>query len=84
MPDKANPPLLIDANTVLPFAIALQGFQLVAGWNLQAGQLRRGVQLQELASGHPFDVFKPGHHLAAKKRLGVKASEGADHVCILF
>ncbi len=30
-PDKADPPLLIDTDAMLSFAISLQGFQVI-GW----------------------------------------------------
>jgi hypothetical protein len=62
-PDKAHAPLVVDADAVLPLAVALQGFELVAGRNPQAGQLGGRMQLQQLASRYPFDVLEPGNRL---------------------
>jgi hypothetical protein len=45
-PDKTHAPLIIDADAVLSFAVAFQGFELVAWRNPQAGQLGGGMQLQ--------------------------------------
>ena len=38
VPLKTQPPLVIDANAVLPFAVAFQGLKLVAGRHPQTGQ----------------------------------------------
>ena len=38
-PHKANPKLIIDANTMLPFAFALQGFKPIAGAPLQTREI---------------------------------------------
>jgi hypothetical protein len=32
-PNKAQPPLVVDADAVLTLAVILQGFELVARWN---------------------------------------------------
>jgi hypothetical protein len=71
MPDKAYPPLIVNANAMLPLA----GFEVVSWWNPKARQLGRSVQLQELASRHPFDVSEPGNDLALEKRLGLRTCE---------
>ena len=47
LPDKADSPLLIDANAVLFFARTMQFFQLIAGWNTQKVETKRRIkQLQ--------------------------------------
>jgi hypothetical protein len=33
-PDKTDPPLIVDADAVLPLAISLQGFQAI-GWRMR-------------------------------------------------
>ncbi len=53
-PPEANSPLLIDADAVLPTAIAFQGFQLVSRWHREFSQLRGRVQLQEFSPGCPL------------------------------
>jgi hypothetical protein len=76
--------LIIDANAVLSFSIALQGFQVVARWNSQTDQFSDRMQLQQLASSHSLDIVEPGHHLASKQSLGVGTNERMDHEVILF
>lgn len=60
VPYKAHAPLVVDADAALVFAVTFQGFQLVARRNSQAGQFGRGVQLQQLAPRHPFNVPELG------------------------
>ena len=55
-PDEAHPPLIVDANAVLPFAIALQGFQSVRGRNSQVIEPRGRVEYGQLALGDDLDV----------------------------
>jgi hypothetical protein len=76
--------LIIDANAVLSFSIALQGFQVIAGWHSQTDQFSDGMQLQQLAPSHALNVVEPGHHLASKQCLGVGTNERMDHDVILF
>jgi hypothetical protein len=78
-PDKANTPLVVDADAVLILALASERFELIARWNSQVGQHHRGVQLQQLAPRYPFDVPEPGYRPAAKKRFGIWAKEGMNH-----
>jgi hypothetical protein len=54
LPDKTYTPLLIDANTVLPFAIVRQLFELKSR-AFQVGERRRGIQLEKAADS---DFFK--------------------------
>src|SRR6218665_1668644 len=69
MPYETDAPLVIDADTVLPPAVALQRFEPVPGGNPQTGPFSSGMQLQELSPCHTFNVLEPGHTLAAEKRL---------------
>ena len=75
MPDKAYPPLIVNANAMLPIAVALEGFEVVSWCNLKTRQLGCSVQLQELASRHPFDVSEPWNDLALERRLGLRTCE---------
>jgi hypothetical protein len=43
MPSKADSPLLVDADAVLPLAISLQCFQMVTGWAVEICQHCRAV-----------------------------------------
>jgi hypothetical protein len=84
VPNKTDSPLIVDANAVLSFSIALQGFQVIAGWHSQADQFSDGMQLQQLTPSHALDVVEPGHHLASKQSLSVGTNERMDHEAILF
>ena len=55
LPTKTNPPLIVDADAVLSFAITLQGLQPVTGRDLEFVKALRLVQVQKLAAGDPFD-----------------------------
>jgi len=43
-PNKTNAPLLINANAVVTFAIALQGFESVPRQRRERSDIRRGIQ----------------------------------------
>ena len=57
-PAKAYSPLIVDPYTVLPLAIAFQGFKTVPGRNPKILQLYRAVQIKQLASCRPFNTSK--------------------------
>jgi len=84
VPNKTDSPLIIDANAVLSFSIALQGFQVIARGHSQTDQFIYGMKLQQLTPSHALDIVEPGHHLASKQSLGVGANERMDHEAILF
>jgi hypothetical protein len=42
-PCEADPPLVVDANAVLPLAVRAQGFQAIAGRNAKVAQLIPGL-----------------------------------------
>ena len=46
LPDKADSPLVVDANALLGLTVGLQRLQLVARRDAQAGQLGGGVDLK--------------------------------------
>ena len=48
-PTKANPPLVVDPDAVLSFAVASQGLQSIAGRCLQIAETARAVDLGQLA-----------------------------------
>jgi hypothetical protein len=62
-PTKADPPLVIDPDTVLPFPIPLQRFEPVPRWGSEIVEAFRLVQVQELAPGDPLDGAERGHIL---------------------
>lgn len=52
-PGETNPPLVIDADTVLPSAIATQFFQAVAGRDAKVVECLRRVDRDKLAEHRP-------------------------------
>jgi hypothetical protein len=54
-PDKADSPLIIDPNGVLPFSVASQCLQLIPRRRSQDSQLCGRMQLQQFPQGHPFE-----------------------------
>jgi hypothetical protein len=57
-PDKANAPLVIDANAVLAFSVTLQSLKPVVWRYAQIIQPRGPVKHLQLALGHCPDVGK--------------------------
>ncbi len=76
--DKADAPLLIDADAVLSFPIILQRIKSTAGRYLQIIKSCRPVQLYELAEGRSFDVRPALHAPALEEGLDVFALEASD------
>jgi hypothetical protein len=58
-PDEAYPPLIIDADAVLPVPISLQSLKPVAGRHAKIDKRRRGVQIIQLPQRNRGDVAKP-------------------------
>ena len=78
-PHKANPPLGVDADAVLAFPVAFEGFQLVTWWHPQKIQHRGRVHLLQLAQRHSFKVGESGNPLTRKQSLRIVALETLDH-----
>lgn len=55
-PNKADAPLLVDANAVLPLSIILQRFEAVARRHFQVVKNGRPVQLCKLSQGMAFNI----------------------------
>lgn len=79
LPAKADPPLIIDADAVLALAVAFEGFEPVAGRNLEILQPSDLMQKQELATGDSFNGPEPRHVLIVKQGFRPAVVEGADH-----
>jgi hypothetical protein len=82
-PRKADTPLIVDANTVLPFAVTPQGLKVIAWRRCQIAQFRCAVELTQFASGHKLNRAKPLLGLAVVKALRLLAAKRLDHRAIL-
>jgi len=77
-PSKTEPKLLVDPDTVLPFASMRQGFEHVAGWDPQIIQASRGLQLANLAQCDALEVDEAPDSIPASKLFRIFAFERAD------
>ena len=57
-PAEANPPLVIDTDTVLSFTVGLQGLQMVALRSAQIAQMPSLVQKQQFTPCDPLDLCR--------------------------
>jgi len=78
-PAKADAPLIIDANAVLPAAPALQGFKAIARRHPQVIQAARDLELSELSPRHGSDICESPDALSLGQCLSVGALERSDH-----
>lgn len=79
-PDKANAPLVVDANRVLAISIARQLLQMVAGWRSKVAELDRILDSAKTAFGSRYKIDrKAPRRLAIGDLRNGLASEGPDH-----
>jgi len=78
-PDKADAPLIVDANTVLPFSVAFKRFQVISWGRSKVTKLRSHVQLPEFPLYHPLDSPKPPDTLPRMKLFRIFRPERLDH-----
>jgi len=55
-PDEADPPLVVDADRMLPAAIAFQRFETIGGRNAKIGKAPRRIEQTQLAQGDSLNV----------------------------
>jgi hypothetical protein len=71
-PNEANSPLIVDADTVPPLTVSLQGFKPIPLNSSQVSQLPRGIKHSQLPKSYPLDGSKPPHRLAIEEVLGIR------------
>jgi hypothetical protein len=79
-PSEANPPLIVDTNTVLPLPVAFQRFKLIAGRLPEVLKGSGAVQIKQLPPRLPFKGMKAGNTMIIKKSGGVATAERFDHM----
>jgi hypothetical protein len=79
-PDETNTPLVVDADAVLPFALAPQSLQPIARRRSQIAQLRSAIQLPQFAPRHMLDRSKLSARTSLVKLFRLVAFEGLDHL----
>jgi hypothetical protein len=78
-PDKADAPLIVDTDAVLPLTTAMQFLQAIGGRGLQIAQLGGGIEHGQFAQCRPLDGSKSADALASKKLFRLGGAERNDH-----
>ena len=78
-PMKADSPLIVDANAVLPLSVSMQRFKAVSGRPSQVPQLGSYIQLAKLSLSDALDAAKPFHRLSRVKLFRFLRPEGLNH-----
>jgi len=79
-PHKAEAIPIIDTNAVLPFPVAFERFQVVAGERSQILQGLRFIECREFPLGSPFDDLIFPRELVVEEFLGFGVPKRANHV----
>jgi hypothetical protein len=79
LPRKANPPLIVDADTVLSFAIAFQCFEAIVRWNLEIFKTSCLMQIQQLSTRDSLNRSEPWNIPISKQLFGSGVAERTDH-----
>ena len=80
-PAKADPPLVVDANTVLASAISFQLLETIAWWNPEVIERFCGVNGDKLAEHDAQELGgKATDDLALEEGFGVPVGEALDHL----
>jgi hypothetical protein len=83
-PAEAETPSIVDADAVLPLAVARQFFQVVAAGDAPVFQRLRGIQEQQFSERRALERQRElADALALKDALRVAVAEAADHIAII-
>ncbi len=78
-PPKANAPLIIDTNAVLPGSLAFEGFKAIARWHFQIVQSGDDFELPQLSPRHCSEIYEPSDADALGECFGIRTLERSDH-----
>src|SRR5947209_13868732 len=82
-PLKAYPPLIVDANAILPAAISVQSFEMIAKRDTQVVELFRRVNDEKLCSRPALNLVRQSpDQVAREHRCGALVSEAFNHDCV--
>jgi len=79
LPDKADSPLIVDANAVSPLTVAMKSLQAVAGRRGQIAQFGGGIQLPQFPLSDPLEGPKPLDVFPSVELLGFLRAKRTDH-----
>lgn len=77
---KANTPLVVDSDAVLPLAVALQQFQSAFGKAALVAQIDCGIEDLEPSGSGILEGFESCRRVAGKQGFSVLASKRLDHI----
>jgi len=81
MPAEADPPLIIDPDTVLTDPIALELLQAIARRRAEVLELFRRIQHHELSEHQVQELsWKAANPLPLEEALGIATREALDHL----
>ena len=79
-PAKADPPLIVDPDTVLSGAIAFELLESVAWWDTKVFKCLGSVHSHQLPQHHPSEVGRiPADRLPVEQAGSVPVAEALDH-----
>ena len=82
LPPETKTPLIVDADTVLPFPVTMELLQSVARWHPQIIKRFRGIDKQQCAQREALNrERKPLHGLPVASPLRPLVAKRLDHVC---
>lgn len=81
VPDKANAPLVVDADAVLTVAVTRKSLKAITGRDSQVIQVRSVMEHHQLALRPALDMFRePADPTAFGNRLGITVAVTPDHL----
>jgi hypothetical protein len=81
-PYKTDAPLIIHPDTVLPFPVVAEYFQVIAGRHPQIFESAGRINHKQFTPGHFFNVHKPFAALPLMQFLCLCATERLYHVAL--
>lgn len=80
IPHKADSPLIVDADAVLPFAIFQKNLQIIAGQQGEIAQRSGRIEDNQFFVSRPLDIFRELlRKLPAKNLFGFLAAKCSNH-----
>jgi hypothetical protein len=83
-PGKADAPLIIDANAVLPLSIPFQALEAISRQCRKRSDISCGIENVQFAKRRALDRLESANRLPLKKALGIRAAEGPYHNLMLY
>jgi hypothetical protein len=78
-PAKADSPLIVDPDAVLPASVAPQGLQSIAGRDSQVVEAAGDLELAQFAASHDCDALKAPDAFSTREGFGVGTPKRSDH-----